>query len=52
MPKIKRGYAGGYYLVFESECYASDWEWFMWGILRRPRACFGQYDNAYRLFGA
>lgn len=48
--QIRRGYSGSFYVVFENNMIADDWEWLFWGILRRTRACFGQYENAYKIF--
>lgn len=50
---MKIGYgnrSGWVCVVFKSEYHATRWEWLFYGILRRARACFGGYDNAYRLF--
>jgi hypothetical protein len=43
---IQRGIDNKYYAVFHSCREADDMEWLFIG---KPRACFGQYDNAYRL---
>lgn len=47
--KIKSGNDGGLYAVFEDAHDAGRFEWLFWSLLRRQRACFGQYDNAYKL---
>lgn len=48
--KIKRGYKGGWYLVFESCGHADKWGWLFRGILRMRPACFGQFDNAFAIW--
>lgn len=50
--RIQRGYAGGLYVVFPTEYEASKWAWLFSGILRRPWACFGNFDNAFELVRA
>lgn len=48
--KIKRGIDGGLYAVFGSNIQAEQLEWLFGTILRCPVSCFGQYDNAYRIW--
>lgn len=48
--RIARGLDGALYVVFSSDIAAERMRWLFWSILRRRVACFGQYDNAYRLF--
>lgn len=48
--KIRRGFAGGFYVVFRDEEEADKWRWLFWGILRRSSTCFGGFFNAYHLF--
>jgi hypothetical protein len=49
--KIRKGCYGGYYAVFPDSEAAEKWYWLFWRVLRRPIACFGQFENAYYLFG-
>lgn len=49
--KIKRNCYGAWFVVFENNEAAYKWDWLFWRILRRPIVCFGQYENAYHLWG-
>lgn len=48
--RVRKGWAGGWYVVFEDNTAADRWEWLFWGVFRRIRICFGSYDNAYLIF--
>lgn len=49
--KLRYGLDGALYAVFPT-CYeAEEAAWLFSSILCRRPACFGQYYNAYRLFG-
>ena len=49
--KIQRGWAGGYFVVFRDNLEAEKWDWLFGKILRRRIAHFGNFENAYHLFG-
>lgn len=49
--KIRKGCYGGYFVVFPDNVAAEKWDWLFWKILKRPIACYGQFENAYHLFG-
>lgn len=49
--KIRKGIFGGYFAVFPDNVTAEKWEWLFGRILRRPIAHYGQFENAYYLFG-
>lgn len=49
--KIRKGCYGGYFVVFQDADEAYKWNWLFWKILKRPIACYGQFENAYHLFG-
>ena len=49
--RFKKGYAGGWFAVYESNMYPNSHMWFWNKVLRRPVACFGNYENAFYLFG-
>jgi len=47
--KLKRGYAGGLYIVFKDEEAADNWAWLFWNVLKRRYSCFNGYNNAFKL---
>ena len=50
--EIKRGHAGGWYVVFADEGQAQHWEFLFRCLLKRSWCCFNGYYNAFHLFGS
>lgn len=50
LPKIKRGFAGGIYLVFPSSYYSEMWDWLLGCIFRLSITCFGEFENAFCVY--
>lgn len=48
--RIQKGWDNCWYVVFEDSYSADKWEWLFWGVFRRVRHCFSNYDNAYLIF--
>lgn len=48
--RLKKGWNGHWFLVFETEDDLTKWLWLFSRILHRPVACFGGYCNAFFLF--
>jgi hypothetical protein len=50
LPKFKRGFAKGLYIVFDTNEEAELWEWLFFCVLHFEIVCFDGPDNGYAVY--